>query len=445
MKKVISIFVLLVFATSLVSAQEFSESQRIAVAINANQYSNTEGTEATLTMPLQKESASFVAMSASWIREEYTERKESIMVRFRIVGSEWEDWRQIVLDVHQEENSDTKYGNLMFLEQDYNEYQVQHQSEEKGCSVTSLQLHFFNPGKSTEYTPIHKNIQSRESCECLTPDYQDRNDWCPGGNCPEISDPLITDVSHLIVHHTASPNTSNDWPATVRSFWDYHVNTRGWSDIGYNWLIDPTGVLYQGRGDNVQGAHFCGTNGKTMGIAVIGTFTDVGPTDEAKAALVELLSWKSCKKDINPLNQKFHPSSGKNLFQISGHRDGCATSCPGDTFYPQLPSIREGVVEYIDTVCSSVATEDLILSEGLVIYPNPVRDELHAIVRSISSDVAVFYLQDMASRTMLTGSADSKDSDSCEFRLDMNVVPVGMYFLLVRQGDRVYRRRVVKL
>ncbi|MBK6785294.1 MAG: N-acetylmuramoyl-L-alanine amidase [Saprospiraceae bacterium] len=109
-------------------------------------------------------------------------------------------------------------------------------------------------------------------------------------------------------------------------FFDYHVNTNGWQDIGYNWLIDPLGNLYKGRGggEDVRGAHMCGYNNNTMGICVIGTFTSVMPAQEALATLEQLLSYKACQKSFDVQGRADIVSHPGNMFRISGHRDGCS-------------------------------------------------------------------------------------------------------------------------
>lgn len=181
-------------------------------------------------------------------------------------------------------------------------------------------------------------------------------------------------MTHLIVHHSAGTNLANDWSAVVRAIWDFHTVTRGWDDIGYNWLVDPDGVIYEGRGENLIGAHFCGANTNTEGICVLGDFTIVPPKLEAVSGLVRWLAWKSCAADLYPIDREFHAPSGKNLLQVSGHRDGCATSCPGDAFYPLLDEVRAATIQYIDNNCniSSLLPSPYALMDSLDLEDNTV-------------------------------------------------------------------------
>ncbi|TVQ66416.1 MAG: T9SS C-terminal target domain-containing protein, partial [Balneolaceae bacterium] len=134
-----------------------------------------------------------------------------------------------------------------------------------------------------------------------------------------------------------------------------HVNGRGWADIGYNWLVDGNGVIYQGRAFNLDGnkdvigAHFSGYNANTMGICVIGHYNNRMPTGDALFSLNEMLAWKASEREIDPLGTAQHHSPGGNIHRISGHRDsGIYTECPGHQLYAFLPQLRQDVAEMLD-------------------------------------------------------------------------------------------------
>lgn len=213
-----------------------------------------------------------------------------------------------------------------------------------------------------------RGVQGTENRGALAvypkPSVVTRTEWgCPDGQDNSHGISAYTTVTHLIVHHTATPNDATDWAAEVRGIWELHIFTNGWSDIGYNYLIDPNGVIYEGRagGDNVQGAHFSCANANTMGVALLGTFIEAAPTEQALASLKYLLAWKCNQRDIYPLGTTFHGGTGLELRNISGHRDGnsalpnsgaCSkgTECPGDMLYSMLPAIREGVRTLLSVV-----------------------------------------------------------------------------------------------
>jgi hypothetical protein len=170
----------------------------------------------------------------------------------------------------------------------------------------------------------------------------------------------------LIVHHTVTPNADPDPAATVRAIYQYHVQSRNFIDIAYNFLVDANGTIYKGRysgpngtcyqdtvtGENadglgVTGAHTGGWNSGTMGIAVLGNYEEVPLSEATRAALVEHLAWESERHLLDPLATSTFtsPAGGgsKTAPNISGHRDWSATACPGKNLYSVLPTIRQEV------------------------------------------------------------------------------------------------------
>lgn len=301
----------------------------------------------TAAIPLQDISP-FLAYSIVWYSTDWQTNDE--MTIFFKNKDHTAEGQSIELEPHTTPAKGQYISQLYFTDKDFEKVRFSYQG---AAQLQKVEIHLFNPGNTPESSQPVLNNQQRFACPCPQPDYFDRLGWCPDGSCPEDATPAFTSVTHLIVHHSAGANTSSDWAATVRSIYDFHVFTNGWDDIGYNWLIDPNGLIYQGRGDNVRGAHFCGNNSNTMGICMLGDYTSILPQTEAVVALEDLLAWKSCDVSIEPEGQDLHASSGQNLMHISGHRDGCATACPGDTFYPTLSTVRTAVKNIIDNECGN--------------------------------------------------------------------------------------------
>ncbi|NKI45345.1 peptidoglycan recognition protein family protein [Streptomyces physcomitrii] len=169
---------------------------------------------------------------------------------------------------------------------------------------------------------------------------------------------LYTDtVKAAFVHHSASGNNYScaDAPAMIRSIYRYHVESEGWRDIGYNFLVDKCGKVYEGRAGGVakpvMGAHTLGFNENSTGVAVLGTFTDTEPPAPAVEALKKLTAWKLGLTGADPAGTTHLVSGGGNRYPkgqnvpmkvISGHRDGFTTECPGTKLYDKLPGIRTG-------------------------------------------------------------------------------------------------------
>ncbi|MCI2228156.1 N-acetylmuramoyl-L-alanine amidase [Polaribacter sp. MSW13] len=209
--------------------------------------------------------------------------------------------------------------------------------------------------------------------DCALPNHCSRSCWDPNGTHPAQTSPSYTNVTHIIVHHTGDGvvfPANTDYAAKVRYYWDLHVNTNGWSDIGYNWLIDRNGVIYEGRGSGVSGAHFSGHNAGTMGVSMIGDFTLESPSASALNSLKNLIAWEATDKNVDVTGVSYHASSGLNLNNISGHKDGGATSCPGTDLYSLLPSIRTDISNmscYTNTTPTGLDCSSAIeLSNGVV-------------------------------------------------------------------------------
>jgi uncharacterized protein (TIGR03437 family) len=203
-----------------------------------------------------------------------------------------------------------------------------------------------DPGQGS----LAKTMQPRSSA--AQPDIVNRAGWGCGQDCAPRENPVFANVTHLVVHHSAGANASSDWAAVVRSIWVLHVRGNGWNDIGYNYLIDPNGVIYEGRagGDGVIGAHFSGVNSATMGVCMIGTYSTAEPRQQAIDSLKQLLSWQAGRWSLDPSGQTLHPASQLTLNVISGHRDAGlsprasgTTECPGNSLYSYLPSLRKDV------------------------------------------------------------------------------------------------------
>lgn len=264
----------------------------------------------------------------------------------------WLNWIEIEIDHH---TADEIYGGVLhFVSFESDSFQLKIlQLSLYSFLPENINLNVYYPGITPEILFSQKSRpKSGADCDCEIPSYLDRLGWCPiPFNCPAQTNPTFTNVTHLVVHHSAGTNTSNDWSAVVRAIWNYHTGTNNWADVGYNYLIDPNGVIYEGRGNNVVGAHFSGMNARTMGVCMLGNFQTSSPTQAMSDALTELLGWKACDIDALPTSSAIFAGNNTNLNVICGHRDSnnpATTLCPGDNLYPLLPSIRNNTEAYIE-------------------------------------------------------------------------------------------------
>ncbi|HUQ40254.1 MAG TPA: peptidoglycan recognition protein [Acidimicrobiales bacterium] len=173
---------------------------------------------------------------------------------------------------------------------------------------------------------------------------------------PPRTAPTIADgVKVAFVHHTVGNNTyaSDDVPSLLRGMQAFHMDANGWDDIGYNLLVDRFGRVWEGRDGGVDqavvGAQVEGLNTGSTGVAVLGDFTSTDPSPHAIEAVGRLLAWKLPAHGTDPAGRSTLVSKGNDryptgtpveLANISGHRDGKATGCPGQRLYDRLGTIR---------------------------------------------------------------------------------------------------------
>ena len=150
-------------------------------------------------------------------------------------------------------------------------------------------------------------------------------------------------------------------------------------------------VIYEGRGDGIQGAHFSGMNGGTMGVALIGDFTLETPSSSAINSLQYLIAWEATDKNIDVNTMSFHSSSGLTLNNVSGHLDGTNTVCPGTDLYSLLPSIRTNVSNFPCYNGGNSNLPDLVIENMWTVPANPEVGEnidLYVEIKNVGDQTA---------------------------------------------------------
>ena len=199
---------------------------------------------------------------------------------------------------------------------------------------------------------------ARHLTEAGSPTIVPRSGWGADEEIVRAKPIYAPAVRLLVVHHTAGTNSYSPAQAAaiVRGIEVYHVQGNGWNDIGYNYLIDRFGTVYEGRGGgidrNVIGAHAEGFNAGTAGIALIGNFSTATPPKAQRDALVALAAWRLDIAHVDPLSTVVYTSGGNYKYKagklvtlraISGHRDTGPSECPGTGAYKLLPAIAKRV------------------------------------------------------------------------------------------------------
>ncbi len=172
-----------------------------------------------------------------------------------------------------------------------------------------------------------------------------RAQWGANEKMREQSAPDYGTVRTGFVHHTVNANnyTAAQVPALLRGIYAYHTQSRGWRDVGYNYLVDRFGRIWEGRWGGVQravvGAHTLGYNEVSFAMSAIGNFDIARPPTAVLNAFARLFAWKLALYNI-PANRTGIAVKGRTLRAINGHRDVGQTACPGRYLYAQLPYIR---------------------------------------------------------------------------------------------------------
>jgi hypothetical protein len=247
--------------------------------------------------------------------------------------------------------------------------------------------------------------------------------------------PKYADNVHIaIVHHTAGTNnySRSQSAAIVRGIELYHVQGNGWDDIGYNFLVDKYGQVFEGRYGGMEkavvGAHAMGFNFGAVGVALLGNYNGAGLTAAARASLVKLLAWRLDIAHLDPLSHVTRVSAGNPeyakgtsvlLRAISGHRDTYSTSCPGNSVYAQLPSITRQVA----------ATGTPKIYSPVVI--GAVGGSVSFTARLSSAVPWTVTVVDSLGRTVASGTGTST---SIDWTWDASLTPAGAYRYTIAAG-----------
>ncbi|NJN35117.1 MAG: T9SS type A sorting domain-containing protein [Saprospiraceae bacterium] len=375
---------------------------------------------------------------------------ETLELSYQTDGKTW----QIAQHAHDTdgENPTRWVSEILYLDKNLTKVTFKIVVKNDKTTLKKAGVNFFNPNLPASNTGGGAMLlRERGAVGCELPVAIPRTSWGSGRGLTDDffgGTPLITVVSHLIVHHSAGPNTSPNWAATVASIFNFHTTPSpsgsGFSDIGYNYLIAPDGTLFVGRGGgkNVQGAHYCGKNNNTMGVCLIGTYTNTAPSDTMLRTLEKLLAWKCIDAKIKPVGQSQHPTAGL-INNIDGHRSGCATECPGDQTFNLLSTVRTNVEKIVNPCLSTSLVENLEKLTALIM-PNPTSGVLTIRFTDPLSIPAIFQLSDVNGRLIFQEKIGLNAPQSGDFILNLpHSIPNGLYVLHLSDGKRFLTEKIV--
>lgn len=176
------------------------------------------------------------------------------------------------------------------------------------------------------WVPIHR-IRVMLACSGIR--FVSRFEW--GARQPKNQKRLeVQPVPRFFVHHTEGPECFNYWSCSerMRHWQNFHMDTRGWDDLGYSFLIGGDGRVYVSRGWDRSGAHTKGHNDDALAAAFIGDFSRHLPTPWAVRGLMRLLQCGVALGKIRP------------DYTLHGHRDANCRTCPGEALYAYISRWR---------------------------------------------------------------------------------------------------------
>lgn len=367
--------------------------------------------EKVYTSPAYKTAYEFNAVAPHWKESDAPEGSRTVEIRTSENGRDWSGWLEIEAAGPLRENDphpDRIFTeNPVFISGKHFQYKVSLERSDSSVAapiISDLKVTYMDSRSNTGQASLGQKLarlKSRVTPQAFAADQGSsiisRAAW--GSPDPQgtmfkgtaLEWPLVgSPVNQVFIHHTVNSNYQKDPAAVVRGIWEFHAKTRGWGDIGYNFLIDHNGTIYEGRagGDNIVGGHVLSYNTGSLGVAVIGCFdknsatcnelnggTTSAPSNSVLHGLTELLAWKTTNFEIDPkATHTFCGSSCLNLHTIASHKDANQTSCPGDLLYNNLGFIRDETARKkalyayaYSAKQSSYATADLVSSSSTAV------------------------------------------------------------------------------
>ena len=300
--------------------------------------------------PVKKADFPFNAVGARWAGELPQGTTMKLQLRSSVDGREWTDWMTFE-EVDQFHAVGAPVADLIITQGNYLQYWVTLSRERTDLSPHLWEVTLTYIDSSRGPTVEEARLAARAMAAVggvPAPSIIPRSGW--GANeeyrfmdSGEIWPPSYEPSLKAIVHHTATSNTDPDPAMTVRAIYYYHAVSLGWGDMGYNFLVDRFGNIYEGRygGQDVVGGHALEYNQGSVGVAAMGHFSTSGVAEPLENGLVSLLAWKAYSRGFNPEASGFFVD--KALPNIMGHKDTMSTSCPGSNLYARLPAIRTRV------------------------------------------------------------------------------------------------------
>ncbi|OQA20085.1 MAG: N-acetylmuramoyl-L-alanine amidase [Chloroflexi bacterium ADurb.Bin360] len=320
--------------TWMLSPVDFAAGEFAQTAFVDGQLRSLDGRDGSYTTPAHRAPFPFTAVGMDWQADLPPGAEVALELRLSRDGQAWEAWQP----VEGEPQDQRWFGeNLVMLEAAW--WMQARLSLRGGAVVSSLTLTAIDASGAPGLEQVRAQASPLTAASAVpAPQIISRAAW--GADESLMTwDPEYAPARKMVIHHTVTSGGDNP-VAEVQAIYYYHAITRGWGDIGYNYLVDKYGNIYEGRsgGLDVIAGHTYGYNVGSVGIGNLGDYSTVAPTASMLESNAALAAWYGERNFIHPGESSFFVDMVTP--NITGHRDYATTSCPGGAFYAQLPALR---------------------------------------------------------------------------------------------------------
>lgn len=344
----------------------------------------------------------FQLLALNWTEELPEESQAQIEIRFRDKKNNWTEWQEIEEDEDEKYEQDGRQSYIITEDSVAFQYRAFLSTADTSLTpkISDISFDYINGGKQSllsrltkltfndgdlitrkEWGANESLLLAENHVILATSSNEDKEEPVD----PAIEDPDMTivrtvetdkngdylwwaqeypkKVKKIVIHHTATTQDLDDPETAIRAIYHYHAMSRNWGDIGYNYIIDQDGNIYEGRagGDGVKAGHAAGFNQGTIGIALLGNYENEPLPAAMMQALAGLILEKSELHGIDV--DAYGMFRGEVRANLLAHRDVGATTCPGQYAYDYLDDLRKLVGESTDKRKHTNSREDFAYEE----------------------------------------------------------------------------------
>lgn len=266
---------------------------------------------------------------------------EPAVVRVQTVDGAWGDWQPLIVNLDEGPDHDSdEFSNLStepLYTGDAIAYEIsvpETDVDHVDVTVVENQTHRVTRTAAADAT---EDMQSSRDF-----DVKSRSSW--GARTPKETLSAAPAAKFGVVHHTAGSNGYSQAavPGIIRGVQAYHMDGRGWSDIGYNFIVDRFGTIWEGRANSLNratvGAHAAGFNTGSVGVSLLGDYTSAQSAEASRTAASRIISWVLWRDNqptsgsvtvVSGGSTRYSAGQSVTLSRVVGHRDVGMTTCPG--------------------------------------------------------------------------------------------------------------------